>query len=391
VKNYEDGELNYAAYDVIAETMKGFQYQYLVDLYGDVPYSEANQRSANLTPKYDDAETIYKSTIDSLTAAADLALNLPEDFANPGSQDIIFGGDMTKWAQFANTIKLRMLIRLSNTGQDSYISDQIALIDGNGAGYITEDAAANPGYSNDDGKQNPFYDYAGFLTGGGEEDRHDFTAATDYVIEYLQDETNDPRLSRLYAPSDAAGQFKGVYQNIDLPAEGLTSDDLSPIGPGLLKTASADQPIMMLSEALLLQAEAVERGYISGSAQDLYESAITASFVYLGVDDGDDATTVEDQAATYYGQDIENVKWTSSNPIEAIITQKWIALNGTNGIEPFVEFTRTGFPAGLPTSQSANNDRPVSLIYPASEYSRNQNNVPARTPSDAFTNNPFWK
>lgn len=393
VKNYEDasGAVDYSAYDAIAETIRGFQYQYLVDLYGDVPFSEANQRAENLTPKYDDAETVYKATIDSLTAAAKLALDLPENAVNPGDQDIMFGGEMTRWAQFANTIKLRMLVRLSNTGQDSYITDQIASIDANGAGYITADVNVNPGYSDDDDKQNPFYEYNGFQTSGTELDRHDFTVATDYIIEYLESTTNDPRLSRLYTPSEADGTFKGVYQNINLPGEGFTSADLSKVGDGLLKSADQDQPIMMLSEALFIQAEAAQRGYTGGNAQELYESAITASFVYLGVDDGDDATTVEDEAAAYYGQSIANVSWGASDPIEAIITQKWVALNGTSGIEPWIEYTRTGFPSALPTSQSSDGQRPVSLIYPASEYSRNANNVPARTPADAFTNNPFWK
>lgn len=393
VKDYKDasGVLDYSAYDAIAETIRGFQYQYLVDLYGDVPYSEANQRTGNLTPKYDDAESVYKSTIDSLTAAATLALDLPENAVNPGEQDIMFGGDMDRWAQFANTIKLRMLVRLSSSGQyDSYIAEQVASINLNGAGYITEDVSVNPGYSDDDDKQNPFYEYNGFQTSGTEQDRHDFTVATDYVIDYLKD-TNDPRLKKLYAPSEKTGDYKGAPQTLFLPGDDFTSADLSKVGDGLFKSAAQDQPIMLLSEALFLQAEAVVRPNIpgiSGDAQELYERAITESFIYLGVEDA------EDEAATYYGQNnINNVSWTASsgNEIEAIITQKWTALNGTSGIEPFIEFTRTGFPAGLPTSQDANGQRPVSLLYPDSEYSRNANNVPARTPADAFTNNPFWK
>ena len=63
---------------------------------------------------------------------------------------------MTRWAQFANTVKLRMLVRLSNTGQDSYIQDQIASINANGAGFITSDVTANPGYSDNAGQQSPF-------------------------------------------------------------------------------------------------------------------------------------------------------------------------------------------------------------------------------------------
>jgi hypothetical protein len=187
-ENYEDpsGAVDYSAYDVISETIKGFQYQYLVDLYGDVPFTEANLRGENPTPVYDDAEFIYKSVIDSLTSAAILSLNLPENVENPGSQDIIFGGDMTRWTQFANTIKLRMLVRLSNTNQDQYIQEQIASINANGAGYIQADVNANPGYSDNSGQQNPFYGFVGAGPSNTQISREDYTVATDFAIDYLK-------------------------------------------------------------------------------------------------------------------------------------------------------------------------------------------------------------
>ena len=383
VKNFEDasGAVDYGNYDVIAETLKGFQYQHLVDLYGDIPFSEANLRGNNTTPKYDDAETIYKATIDSLTNAATLALNPSEVAEDPGSSDIFFGGDMTKWAQFANTIKLRMLVRLSNTGQDAYIKDQIALIDANGAGYITSDVSANPGYSQNENQQSPFYGYAGYDTAGEETDRHDYTVATDYLISFLQ-EKNDPRIDLLFNTPTSGADHKGAPQLISLPGTGFTSNDLSKIGDGLLKSPDQDQPIMLLSEALFLEAEAVQRGYMDGDAQDLYEMAIEASFDYLGAEGAED----------YYSQAEENVSWeASSNKIEAIITQKWIALNGVSGIESWIELTRTGYPANLPIPVDSDGKRPVRLLYPSSEYSRNGDNVPAQTAADAFTNNPFWK
>src|SRR5690606_939686 len=101
VENYEDetGSIDYSAYKVISYIIKAFQYQYLVDLYGDVPYTEANQRGAIPTPQYDGEEDVYKANIQKLTEAAELALNLPDNAENPGAQDIIFGGDMEKWAQ----------------------------------------------------------------------------------------------------------------------------------------------------------------------------------------------------------------------------------------------------------------------------------------------------
>jgi len=275
-----------------------------------------------------------------------------------------------------------MLVRLSNTGQDSYIQDQISSITANGAGFITADVTANPGYSQNDNQQTPVYGYLGFESTGVEADRHDYTAASDFTIGYLQD-TNDPRIGRIYQPSDNAGEFKGVFQSLDVPAEGFTSDDLSPVGPGILKSPDQDQPILLLSEALFLQAEATVRGYLPGgdaAAMELYNQAIQASFDYLGAEGAEE----------YYSQPIANVSWeSSSNKIEAIITQKWIALNSIS-IEPWIEWIRTGYPSNLPTSEEGDR-RPVRLLYPTSEYSTNSNNVPQRSPEEAFTADPFWR
>ncbi len=389
IQNYTDpsGVSDYSAYGAMAQTMKGFQYQLLVDLYGDIPFTEANQRGGNTTPKYDDAATVYKSVIDSLTAAANLALNLPDGAEDPGTQDIIFGGDMNHWAQFANTIKLRMLVRLSNTNDDAYITNQIASITANGAGFITADVSANPGYSKAEELQSPFYDY--FIDeAGNQQDRNDYTVASEYAINYLTT-TDDPRLSRLYAPSEDGDEFKGVEQKTILPGTGFTSLDLSKVGPGLLVAPEQDQVILSFAEALFIQAEATVRGYLpggDGAAQDLFEAAIEASFNYLGVEDATAA------AQTYYSQPISNVGWASSpNKVQAIITQKWIALNGTSSIESWIDLTRTGFPVGLPIPDESDGVRPVRLLYPTSEVSRNSDNVPAQTATDVFTKNPFWK
>ncbi len=390
VENYEDptGAVDYTNYKAISKIIKGFQYQLLVDLYGDIPYTEANLRGENTTPSYDDAETVYKSVIDDLAAAVDMIQNAPDNAEDPESQDIIFGGNMDHWIEFANTIKLRMLVRLSNTGQDSYITSQIASINANGGGYITSDVVANPGYSSSEDKQNPFWDYFRQPTTGEQTDRGDFTVAAEYGINFLNN-NNDPRIESLYAESSTGGDYKGAPQITTLPGTGFTSNDLSKVGPGLLKSADQDQPIMLISESLFIQAEATARGYLPGgdaAAQALYESAIEESFVSLGVTD---AVT---EAQAYYDQDIPNVKWdSSSNKVEAIMTQKWIALNGTSSIESWIDLTRTGYPSGLPIPVESDGVRPVRLLYPASEIARNSDNVPAQTQDAVFTNAPFWK
>ncbi|MGZ0015037.1 SusD/RagB family nutrient-binding outer membrane lipoprotein [Yeosuana sp. AK3] len=389
IENFEDptGAIDYSYYKAISKIIKGFQYQLLVDIYGDVPYSEANLRGDNTTPKYDDAETVYKAVIDELAVAVELIQNAPDTAENPGDQDIIFNGDMDHWIEFANNIKLRMLVRLSNTGQTSYINDQIASINSNGGGFLSIAAAANPGYSKDTNKQSPFWDYF-VLPSGVQQNRGDFTVASEHTIAFLTD-NSDPRLSRLYKPSAAGGSFKGAVQSTVLPGVGFTSNDLSKVGPGLLVSFDQDQIIMSLAESLFIQAEATVRGYLSGgdaAAKVLYEKAIEESFIQLGV------TDPETEAQAYYSQNIVNISWDlSPNKIAAIMTQKWIALNGTSSIESWIDLTRTGFPSGLPIPAESKGDRPVRLLYPSSELSRNANNVPPQSVNDVFTNNPFWK
>lgn len=387
IENYEDpsGAVDYSNYKAISKIVKGFQYQMLVDLYGDVPYTEANLRGDNTTPAYDDAETIYKSVIEDLGVAVDL-INNSAAAEDPGTQDILFEGHMDYWVEFANSIRLRMLVRMSNTGQDAYISSQIADITANGGGFIHATAGVNPGYTASDNQQSPFFDYF-VQPNGAQQNRKDFTVASEYALAFLTN-ANDPRLERLYEEA-ANGGYKGAEQSTILPGVGFTSDDLSKVGPGLLVSADQDQIVMSEAEALFVQAEATVRGYLPGgdaAAQALYEAAITASFVQLGVEDA------ETEAQTYYNQDIINVSWDdSTDKIQAIITQKWVALNGTSSIESWIDLTRTGYPAGLPIPAESDGVRPIRLLYPSSEYARNVNNVPTQTADDVFTNAPFWK
>lgn len=390
VENFTDpaGVIDYSYYKGISSILKAYQYQHLVDTYGDVPYTEANQRQNNLTPKYDKAEDIYKDLILKMTEVVPALDNMPLTAENPGAKDIIFGGDVVKWQKFANTVKLRLLMRLTNTKQDSFIKDEIAKITANGKGFITANVsvAGATFYSDNVGKLNPFYGLFKAASTGNQTDRNDFTVATDTAIDFFTN-NNDKRLARLYAPAKTGGAFKGAPQKTTLPGVGFTSNDLSKVGPGLIKTPTQDQPLMLLSEALFLQAEAVQRGFLAGNAEALYNKAVQESFTFLGVENA----TVE--ANTYLAQAIQNVNFaTSTDKIEAIITQKWAALNGTSSIESWFEYNRTGFPKGLPIpAESGRTTRPYRLLIPVSEVATNSNNVPTQTPETAFNQKIFWQ
>ncbi|MET0944736.1 MAG: SusD/RagB family nutrient-binding outer membrane lipoprotein, partial [Flavobacterium sp.] len=275
------------------------------------------------------------------------------------------------WAKFANTLKLRILLRQSEIGVTDYSSVN------NGIGFINETVYCNPGYINDTNKQNPLYAAFGKTVAGDPAANFGATRATDYVALKLN-QSNDGRKLRIFAPVGTGTNVVGIAQNDQF---GPFSNTLSAVGPGILKSSSQSGIIMQKAESLLLQAEAVARGFIAGDAEVLYNAAVQASFDELGAG----------SAASYLANDkAYPAAGTLDQKIEAIIYQKWVALMGTNGIENWIEFRRTGYP-DIPVAPNASSSvAPVRLLYPSSEYATNPDNVPAQTSTDAFTSLVFW-
>lgn len=371
----------YDYYKAIAKIMKAYHYQILVDMYGDIPYTEALLRKENATPVYDDAKTIYEDLIVQLTAAIEL-IDKAENQVAPGADDITFGGDMDMWKQFANTVKLRILIRQSSmAGRDAYIKEQINAIIAEGSGFITSDVGVNPGFLQEEDKQNPIWQAYGSEVSGSPTMNNQATCATDYIITYLTN-TNDPRIDFIYEePEDG---HLGVPQGLldyDTPVvDAYEPKKVSNIGPGILKSYDQSAIIFSLAESYFNQSEAALKGLMPGSAKDFYQQGIEASFDYLG------ATG----APAYYNQVKDLVSYdASTNKLQAIITQKWIALNGITAEQSWFDYSRTGYPAGLPISLLASTtNRPVRLFYTSDEISSNGANVPSQP--NAFTEKIFW-
>ena len=139
---------------------------------------------------------------------------------------------------------------------------------------------------------------------------------------------------------------------------------------------------MSQAEAHFLLAEAFDKNYLIGDAQSQFTQGITASFAFSGVSIGTYLTDID--AVPGFG-------WNGGNHLEAIMTQKWLATNGFNAIESFIDYTRTGFP-NVPLALTATKaNRPYRLPYPTSELVANSANVPASSSSQLFSVGPFWK
>jgi len=448
--DFNDATGEYAKYKAMAIIMKAYYVQILTDLYGDMPYSEAFKRELNLTPKYDKGEDIYKASITDLEKAIQI-INSGAG-TNPGGADIVFAGDMKQWSSFANIIKLRYLIRMSNvTGEMATYRDQ-KLATLAGVSYPNTDVTVNPGYSSSsDSQQNPFTNYWIVLSSGarpqtGNQNYTLYTASEHIALalngnlRYIPQTIDGVVTGVAYNdPRDVYQKFNGIKDGrrgrmftLIRPAAGAAADatvegvrqgatpgqpgaeggrnagtvsrfgagiilgnntaitELDPAKNPLVTTAASAKSGVLLSKAeteFLLAEAALRYPAIVSGAQAHFEAGITASYSYFG------ATG----AAAYINSvnAVPKLGWTGSNDnkIEAIMTQKWIALTGVNPEQSFFDYTRTGYPVTPMSTISTGTVKPNRLIYPTSEYASNANNVPNMTAADVFTKNkftPFW-
>ncbi len=411
-------------YEGIARVMKAHNYGILVDLYNNVPYSQALKGSGNTTPKYDKALDIYKDLLRqidtgiSLIKAADVSASSP----NKGiaTDDIMFKGNKVSWAKFGNTIKLRLLTHLMNGGilkpqeivPGISIPTEIAAINTEGSGYLTAglNAEVNPGYTA--GKPNPFY---GFYISDPSDPSASaqnsvYYKANSYAIGYYEF-NGDPREAKFYAPGSQG--FRGVPYGQPSDAA-FAASTLAGIGPGASRAATDAQRIMTAVESIFLQAEATHRGFLPGgavAAKTLTNAGITESFVMLGLT-ATQATTYITNNGGYGDVDYSAAPLSASVPgggLYTIISQKWFSLNSIATFEVYSDYRRVdynppavnhfvyglavGYDAGPPISVSPSNTQtqiPVRLLYPQNEYNYNPANVNAEGTISAFTSRIFW-
>jgi hypothetical protein len=374
-----------------AKIMMSHEFQQLVDIFGNVPYLDALQGTNIIQPTYEDAQTIYEDLINQIDSGINY-IKVSQGAGVPAASDIMFDGDVTSWVQFANSLKLRILLRQTEiSGRAAYIQSHINDIKSEGSGFLETDADVNPGYLNSAGKQNPFYGF-NYNTSGTY--TNDFWRANQYALDFYA-ANNDPRGHLVYGPTTGNDT---VYQGNVLGQQSgaLVGSASSIFGPGVLK--SVDQPavIMLAAESYFLQAEAVLRGWLSGDAEDLYHAGITASFEYYGVEDADNA------AVAYYSQVSKtNVYWDDSKPftykLSLIIAQKWAAENTVTPFEEWCDYRRLptlSFNKAIPLTQSIYAEDPkiipYRILYPTSEYGSNGPNVPDQGEKAYRTDKLFW-
>lgn len=409
-----DSTGNHDYFNAIARIMKAYNFELLVDTYNSVPYTDALLGTAGLTPKYDDPKTIYPALavqLDSAIAIINAAGNNPSVITPGNGTDPMFSGNMTSWIQFANTLKLRLIIRAS-----AVVNFPNANFDP--AGFLTSDAIVNPGYAKISGQQNPSWNSWVQTYTGGAANRAWMPCTYAFSFYDGANLSDDARGSVIYfqypnTPNNQLGDGLTGVPFAPATANGWYSGSTTTLGncPGVMKGLNMGEPLMLAAESYFLQAEADVRGILNGTAKTDFLNGIEASFNYLyllpddktlasGMDPVGDAATYESTNSGSYLVNFD-LATTTAMQTEAIITQKYIALNFINSQEAWNEYRRTGYPrcsnlTSDPTtsfasllSQSTRPDHlPTRILYPASEYSYNAGNVP--TGISPYTSLIFW-
>lgn len=386
-----------------ARVLRAYVFQQVVDLYGNAPYSDALRGLGSLAPKFDDQKAIYEDLVKTLdTAVADLKANA---FLPIGSSsDKVFGGNVPNWIRFANSLKLRLLIRQSRiTGRDAYLIAEI-----NKATAITEgflsvglDVTTNPGYLASTGKTNPFYDSWGYDPSGAIRALARYPRPTVFLFNTLKATDDTFRLKRLfYASGGENGSNPGVSTKVEVvsnyvavpygAASGFLSQNTSPIGPAIIVRNQFNRPMVLMTaaESFLLLAEAKQRYgaavTLPMTAQQYYEQGVKESFRITGTSAAAATTLITS------GKDLAD--WTASpDKLKAIWSQKWIALLHYSGLEAWSEFRRTNYPV-IPASATApvGAKLPLRLFYPQSEGTSNGENIKSQGTIDVFNTRIFW-
>jgi hypothetical protein len=390
---------NTPALEGIGRVMKSMVVQMAVDVYNNVPYTDAFKGATNITPKYDDAKTIYESLYNDVTLGiAKLKIAQPTDFLD-ANYDLLFGkssNSQAMWIKFANTIRLRLLMRQANRADRAgYISSKTSADFPNGLSSflgVGELATINPGYTNSENKQSPFWGTFGYTPSGTITGDNDFFKASQFAVNFYEGQ-NDFRIFYFMKPAGSGSFFGVTFRGNEMGSQGtstLTYSDICNNGTSNLTNGNQfrfptdKQAIMTDFESLFLQAEAVQRGWFGGNAQNYFNNAVAQSFSYIF---GPGGPSIQSQLIPTADND-----WaTATDKIRLIITQKWAALNTVNMLEPWCDYRRTGFPI-IPLSSNSNRgpNVPVRYKYPQREYDLNGPNVTAQGNIDQFSSKIWW-
>lgn len=386
-----------ARYEGIGIVMRSYIVSILTDIYGDVPFEQAWKTVDGIaSPVYSTQADVYATLI----ADLDYANSILDEAASDVDGDILYGGNIGSWKKFANSLRMRLLIRQSakvdpTTELTKMMSDptMYPIFDGS-----SEQAELQ--YLSDAPNNAPLVE--------NRKTRDDHRVSKTLVDYALYDNADWDSRIFAYAEPGPAGYPEGL-------PNGLTSAKAGDYnGGGLLNTSAMGEyfttgtpkgVLMSYSELQFILAEAAHKNYIGGgevAAEAYYTEGYESSYYYYEEMINDGIEKIWGSRWAEFGTDTDDdvIAWHAyafaydpANADELIATQKWAAMFD-QGLQAWIEYNRTGFPVLLPGEDAVLDQVPSRLTYPLDEYSRNTANVEAAvsglTGGDKLTSKVWW-
>ena len=361
------------AYSGIAKLQMAYAFSMATDIWGDAPYSQAGMGLKFEQPRFDLVQDIYQGNATlGITSLFDLVKSGIADLAKPsalkpGSDDLVYGGDLTKWARMGNTLLLKFAIMLTNINPSLATSTIQSVITGNNyinANGLDFEVPFGPSVGN----QNAIYTF-NYQNRPGDQ-------MLSQRLLTLEKSLNDTvRLSKFF--TKPSGQFVAYDNGSTAPAPAV---NVRSRYNTYLTGLTGEAPIRLLTyfQVNFILAEAALVLGTTGDPNVYYQAGITANMQKIGM------TPVE--IANYFGANptIVTLTGTPAQKLNQIITQKYIAWIG-NGIEAYDDYRRTLYPA-LTVAQNAQGDNPnvipTRFPYTPAELARNPNAPNPRPKTD---------
>ena len=378
-------EQNLPQYEALAYINKVYILSLVTDAFGDIPYDEVgmgNQEGLEFA-KYQGQEEVFERMLADLEKANALLTDLPSNATI--TRDILYNGNSALWRKFANSLKLRILMRQS--GKKNVATD-IAEIFNNPSKYpifseISDQATLTYNNSTDFYSwyiQNPAADGSGVNFGDN--------ARISEVLMELLNSGEDPRLTIYASPTRNSFNANKSDSNVELVYRGqiagmsekeqkdyytktdLNDGDFSVVGRRITQDNRAF--LMTYAELLLIKAEAIERNFgVQGDVKEIYKQAVDASFAkwpQVGSQSQRDNPYIDENMKTAYWAKVSN-QYNSANGLKMIYEQFYID-SYLNGFEGWATWRRTGVPSIKPG--------PSVLAIPVRYvYSDNEQNNPS--------------
>jgi SusD/RagB-like outer membrane lipoprotein len=366
------------AYSGIAKLEMAYVFSMATDIWGEVPYSQAAQGLKFTAPRFDKQEDIYQGNSSlGITSLFDLVKSGLADLAKtpnvftPGTDDIVYKGDLSKWMRMGNTLLLKFAIQISNKNPALATSTITSVLSGNN--YINSNSLDfEVPFGASVGNQNALYTFNNINRTGDQ--------MLSMRLLNLEKSLNDTvRLAKFFTKPN------GIFVAFD---NGLTTTSTNPPADvtkrskynTYLTGTSGEAPIRIMTnfQVQFILAEAALILGTPGVANTYYQAGITASMQKVGMT----AAEISNYFATNPG--IVTLTGTTEEQRQQIITQKYIAWIG-NGLEAYNDYRRTGYPVlALVNNPLGDNPNviPTRLPYTPAELASNPNAPNPRPKTD---------